>query len=67
MNEGIVSKLMLKCLQPKYPMFMSRHQMQDTTAEAHCGIPIRSNDSDVSICTTLLEGNSIQDSVSQPL
>jgi hypothetical protein len=48
-NEGIGSKLMLrvKWLQPKYPMFMSRHQMQDTTAEAHCGIPIRSNDSDM--------------------
>ena len=46
MNEGIGSKLMLKCLQPKYPMFMSRHQMQDTTTEAHFDIPICANDSD---------------------
>jgi len=38
---------MLQCLQPKYPMFMSRHQMQDTTSEAHCDIPIYAKDSDM--------------------
>jgi len=60
MNEGIESKLMLQCLQPKYPMFISRHQIQDTTSEAHCDIHIICQGQwHVSISTTLLEGDSI--------